>query len=68
MKLVKALLILSAAVLAVTRFVTFKYDAAIPAEMKKPLFLVCVVSAAVCLACAAVWVVQVKKEEKKNKE
>ena len=67
MLLLKTLLLISAAVTAVVRFISFKYAERIPSETLAILLRVSIGSAAVCVVCAAIWVILIKKEEKKSK-
>ncbi len=67
MKILKAILLISAFVALVLRFFGYKY-----AEMlgdKVTLFnIIAVVSSVICVVCALIWVCILKKEEKANKD
>ena len=67
MLLLKTLLLISAAVTTVVRFISFKYAERIPPEMLTVMLRVSIVSAVICVVCAAIWVILIKKEEKKSK-
>ena len=61
---IKVLVLLSAAGLVVTRFVSFKYGAAFSEQTLKTLFTVSVICACVLIVCGGVWIFIVKKQEK----
>lgn len=58
---VKAVLIVCAAAVCVMRFVAFKYEAALPPELRRAMLPASVVCAALCALCAALWVILEKK-------
>lgn len=58
---VKAVLIAAAAVTCVARFISFKYESSLSPAVLRALFITGVVGAAVCAACAAIWVILEKK-------
>lgn len=64
---VKLLILLSAAGLAVLRFVSFKYEAALSADTLRLFFLLSLVSAGVLLVSGIVWVLLERRGEKTGK-
>lgn len=66
MVIVKFLLLLSAAGVAVLRFVSYKYDTTLSPETMHIMTVISIICAAVCLTCAAIWIIQVKIAEKKT--
>lgn len=68
MKIIKFLLILSAAGVAALRFIGFKYETALSPDTLHLMTIISIVCAAVCLICAGIWIIQVKREEKKTKQ
>lgn len=65
---VKILVLISAAGLAVLRFVSFKYETAFSESELHMFFVISVVCAAVLILSGAVWVITVKKQEKAGKK
>lgn len=68
MTVIKFLLILSAAGVAVLRFIGFRYETALSPDTLHLMTVISIVCAAVCLICAGIWIIQVKREEKKAKQ
>lgn len=62
---IKILVLLSAAGVAVTRFIAFKYEAAFSADVLHTLQIVSVVCAAVLIVSGAAWVLAEKKAGRK---
>lgn len=58
----KAALILSAAVICVCRFLSFKYESSFSPETLRWLTIASAAGAVCCVICAAVWVFLEKKE------
>lgn len=68
MILLKTLLLLSAAAVAILRFILFRYDSALDENTARILSLISFAAAAVCVITAGIWVLRIKREEKENKE
>lgn len=62
--IVKILVLLSAGVLAVLRFVSFKYEASFTKEQLHLFLIISIVAAAVLVLSGGVWVLIVKLGEK----
>lgn len=58
---VKAALIVCAAAVCILRFVSFKYEAALPPAARRAMLAAGVICAVLCLLCAAAWIILEKK-------
>ncbi len=68
MKLLKILLLLSAGITVVLRLFTYNNADFIDPADAQLLNIVSIAAAAVCLICAVIWIIIIKKEEKRGKE
>ncbi len=68
MKILKAVLLISAFLAVVLRLFTYENVAFINEAALKGANIAAFVSAGVCIITAVIWAVILKKEEKKNKE
>ncbi len=64
---IKILVLISAAGLAVLRFISFKYEAAFSAQTLHLFFILSVVFAAVLVLAGAAWILIEKRAEKAGK-
>ena len=58
---VKAVLIACAAAVCILRFVSFRYEAALPPAARRAMLAVSAACAAACVLCAVIWVILEKK-------
>lgn len=70
MKIIKILLLITAALTVIPRFFLYENAEFVSPEAVTLLNGVSIIAAVICVICAVIWVVSVKKEEKaqKNKE
>lgn len=67
MKLLKVLLLISAGITVVLRLFTYENSSFMSQEAVRICNIIGVVAATVCVGCAAIWVIRVRKDEKKQK-
>lgn len=68
MKILKAILLLSAGIVVVLRLFAYENEAFLPEGSAEIMNIISFTAAGVCLITALVWIVIIKKEEKKKKE
>lgn len=68
MKILKLLLLLSAGVTVVLRLFAYNNSAFLDPGVVKLLNIISIAAAALCLMCALIWIIIIKKEEKRGKK
>lgn len=68
MKVLKAILLISAFFGVVLRLFAYENSAYIGEENAKYLNILALIAMGVCIVCALIWVMKLKKEEKAEKE
>lgn len=68
MKIVKAILLMSAALVVILRLFSHENAAFLSPEQIDLMNIISIVSAAVCVICAVIWIISIKKNEKKENE
>lgn len=66
MKILKLLLLLSAAVTVILRLFSYENTEFMAPETVKLLNIISIVSACVCVVCALIWIIIIKAEQKKG--
>ncbi len=68
MKILKILLLLSAGITVILRLFSYNNSEFLDPGTVKLLNIISIVSAAICLVCALIWVIIIKTEEKRGTE
>ncbi len=68
MKIVKIVLLITAAITVILRLFSYENAAFITPETLKLMNIISIVSACICVISAVIWMISVKKSEKAEKE